>query len=70
MAYNLTDETAFFTQLAAARMPELGHIQPAREEGVEHAAQRVAIRAHLRAAAGYVPGRDRHVRQVAFAPEM
>ncbi len=30
MAYNLTDETAFFTQLAATRMPELAHIQPAR----------------------------------------
>lgn len=30
MPYNLTDETAFFTQLAATRMPELGHIQPAR----------------------------------------
>jgi hypothetical protein len=28
--YNLTDETTFFTQLAATRMPELAHIQPAR----------------------------------------
>ncbi len=56
-------------QSKSARQIANRHVQPAREQGIQEPAERVAIQPHRRASARHVAGRDGHVGGVALVPE-